>query len=284
MNQLDRMPTVNRKKIGDTVVTLLSDGYIDGSFTLLNDIDEGQAETLLAQRGVPAIPRININAYVLQTAEHTILVDSGMGGLHGGGGDLQAALAAAAIDPLQIDTILLTHAHPDHIGGLITPSSVPLFPNVQQLFIHEKELAFWESETAFASVNENMRANFAPARKALGSYSDRLVPFNHEAILPGIQAVPLFGHTPGHCGYLLGNERESLLIWGDIVHFPHIQTAQPEVTVAFDNDPAAAAQARKAILERAVSDNLTVSGMHFNTPASGTVRREGRGYRLDYDF
>ena len=142
MNQPDRMPAVNRKKLGDTVVTLLSDGYIDVSFALLNGIEEGQAESLLAQRGVAALPRININAYVLQTAEHTILVDSGMGGLHGGGGDLQAALAAAAIDPQQIDTILLTHAHPDHIGGLITPSPTPLFPNVQQLFIHEKELAF----------------------------------------------------------------------------------------------------------------------------------------------
>ncbi|MFG1172576.1 MBL fold metallo-hydrolase [Erwiniaceae bacterium CAU 1747] len=277
-------PAINRKKIGDMTVTMLSDGFLDVSFELLSGIDGSRAEALLERRGAPAIPRININVYVIQTAQHTILVDSGAGGINGWGGRLQVALAAAGIDPLQIDTVLLTHAHPDHIGGLAGPLQTPLFRNVQQLFIHEKELAFWQDNNRYASVPDGYRPFIDLARNAFAAYSEQLMPFSQQDILPGIQALPLFGHTPGHTGYLLGDEHESLLIWGDIVHFPHIQIARPEVTIAFDSDPVAASAVRHQLLERAVSDNLSVSGMHFNLPTSGKVKCNGSTFSLDYDL
>lgn len=206
-------PAINRKKVGDMTVTMLSDGYLDVSFELLSGIDGSRAEDLLQKRGVPAVPRININVYVIQTPERTILIDSGAGGINGWGGRLQVALAAAGIDPLQIDTLLLTHAHPDHIGGLAGPLQTPVFRNVQQLFVHEKELAFWRDETISAGAPDAFKPFFEVARNAFSAYDDKLVPFREEAILPGIQTVPLFGHTPGHTGYLLGDEKESLLIW-----------------------------------------------------------------------
>ena len=277
-------PAINRKKVGDMTVTMLSDGYLDVSFELLSGMDGSRAEDLLQKRGVPAVPRININVYVIQTPERTILIDSGAGGINGWGGRLQVALAAAGIDPLQIDTLLLTHAHPDHIGGLAGPLQTPVFRNVQQLFVHEKELAFWRDETISAGAPDAFKPFFEVARNAFSAYDDKLVPFREEAILPGIQTVPLFGHTPGHTGYLLGDEKESLLIWGDIVHFPHIQVAQPDVTIAFDSDPAAAAAIRSKVLDRAASDNLAVSGMHFNLPTTGKVIREGNSFALNYDL
>ena len=279
-----QVPAINRKKIGDMTVTMLSDGYLDASFELLSGIDGPKAEALLEERGVTSLPRMNINVYVVQTAGRTILIDSGAGHINGWGGRLQVALAAANIDPLSIDTILLTHAHPDHIGGLAGPLQSAIFRNVEQLFVHEKELAFWRDETIAASAPDAFKPSFAVAQNAFGAYEDRLVPFHQESLLPGIQSVPLPGHTPGHTGYLLGDESASLFIWGDIVHFPHIQVVQPEVTIAFDSDPVQAAKVRRQTLERVVSDNLSVSGMHFNLPTTGRIRQTAGRYSLDYDL
>nr|QOQ32053.1 hypothetical protein PMIDBGBA_05348 [Klebsiella pneumoniae] len=276
-------PAINRKKVGDMTVTMLSDGYLDVSFELLSGIDGSRAEDLLQKRGVPAVPRININVYVIQTPERTILIDSGAGGINGWGGRLQVALAAAGIDPLQIDTLLLTHAHPDHIGGLAGPLQTPVFRNVQQLFVHEKELAFWRDETISAGAPDAFKPFFEVARNAFSAYDDKLVPFREEAILPGIQTVPLFGHTPGHTGYLLGDEKESLLIWGDIVHFRTFRllslTLLSRSTAILRRRRPSVAKCLTA--QRAIT---AVSGMHFNLPTTGKVIREGNSFALNYDL
>lgn len=277
-------PMVNRKKVGDVMITLLSDGYLDASFELLSGITGSRAEALLQRRGVSVLPRMNINVFVIQNGMQTILVDSGAGNFKGWGGRLPVALAAAGIDPLQIDTLLLTHAHPDHIGGLAGPLQTPHFRNVERLFVHQDELAFWRNTTLQASAPDGFKPAFALAQNAFAAYEEKLVPFSQEDILPGIQAVALPGHTPGHCGYVVGNEKESLLIWGDIVHFPHIQVEHPDVTIAFDSDPVAASMTRKRLLERVASDNLSVSGMHFNAPVTATVSRGSeQQFALHYD-
>ena len=89
---------------------------------------------------------------------------------------------------------------------------------MQEVYVHENELGFWRNDTILHLLQMDSN-HFCVARNAFDAYDDKLVPFKNEAILPGIQAVPLFGHTPGHTGYLIGDEKDSLLIWGDIVHF-----------------------------------------------------------------
>ncbi|PDO85775.1 MBL fold metallo-hydrolase [Kosakonia pseudosacchari] len=279
---LEQTPGITRLQLQDITVTILSDGYLEGTFALLNGIETDHAEALLRANGVSPLPRMNINACVVETTGHTILIDSGTGTPDGASGELPAALAAAGIDPLSIDTILLTHGHRDHIGGLAGPLQTPLFSNVQRLFVHEKELAFWRDETLYASAPEGLKRSFDIAKNAFSAYDDRLVPFTHEDLLPGIQAVPLFGHTPGHSGFLLGNEKGSLLIWGDIVHFPYIQIARPEVSIAYDRDPALAAKTRNTLLDRVATDDISVCGMHFNLPTTAKLSRSGKSYALHY--
>jgi glyoxylase-like metal-dependent hydrolase (beta-lactamase superfamily II) len=277
-------PGLNRVLVGDILVTILSDGYLDVTFDLLNGVDPAEAEQILTAHNASRLPRINVNAYIVQSAGRTIMIDSGAGGVKGWGGRLPVALAAANIDPLSIDTILLTHAHPDHVGGLAGPLATPLFQNVDRLFVHQDELAFWKNDTIRAGAPDAFRPYFDLAGNAFDAYREVLVPFaGDDAIAPGIHPVPLPGHTPGHTGYLIADKGQSLLVWGDIVHFPHIQVARPDVTIAFDGDAAQAAASRAKILDRVCSEELKITGMHFNAPAAGRIESNNGSFHLIYD-
>lgn len=272
------LPTL---QIGDFLIQAISDGHLTASLDLLSHIDPAKAAQLQLKAGVSDPSSIHINTYLVRGKGRTILIDAGAGGIKGWGGELRGNLLRAGVQPTDVDTILLTHAHPDHVGGLLDAQGHPVFPNAE-LLIHPRELSFWEDDGNLARSNNRARGNFLLARQVFAGYRRNLRLLAEGDVLPGISMVPLSGHTPGHTGYRVESEDRSALIWGDIVHFPHIQIARPDVSIAFDQDPQRAAAARSALLDMVSADQLMAAGMHLGELGFVRIQRIGRGYSFTY--
>ncbi len=266
-------------QIGEFSITAISDGYLSASLDLLSNIDPAEASSLQQDAGVDDPSSIHINGYLVCGRGRTVLIDAGAGGFKQWGGKLKANLALAGVPPSGIDTILLTHAHPDHVGGLVDAAGAAVFPDAE-LVIRQQEVSFWEDDGNLARASERARGNFLFARNVFDKYRANMRTFADGEVLPGIHAIPLPGHTAGHSGYRLESGDSGLLIWADIVHFPHIQIARPDVSIAFDLDPLASADTRARILDMASSDRLPVAGMHLGEAGFARIERAGRTYGI----
>lgn len=270
------------QQIGEFSITAISDGYLSASLDLLSNIDVMDASKLQQDAGVNDPSSIHINCYLVRGRGRTILIDAGAGGFKHWGGKLKAHLALAGVQLSDIDTILLTHAHPDHVGGLLDASGEATFPDAQ-LVVHQHEVAFWEDDGNLSRASERARGNFLFARKVFEKYREKMRLFTENEVLPGICAMPLPGHTAGHSGYRIESAGRSLLIWGDIVHFPQIQIARPDVSIAFDQDPLLSAETRSILLDVVSSDNILIAGMHLGELGFAYIQRKGNLYRIVYE-
>ncbi|KAB8051056.1 MBL fold metallo-hydrolase [Janthinobacterium rivuli] len=270
------------QQIGEFSITAISDGYLSASLDLLSNIDLLDASKLQQDAGVNDPSSIHINCYLVRGRGRTILIDAGAGGFKQWGGKLKVNLALAGVQPSDIDTILLTHAHPDHVGGLLDSSGEAAFPDAE-LVIHQHEVSFWEDDSNLSRASERARGNFLFVRKVFDQYREKMRLFTDNEVLPGISAMPLLGHTAGHSGYRIESADRSLLIWGDIVHFPQIQIARPDVSIAFDQDPLLSAKTRSKLLDVVSSDNILIAGMHLGELGFAHIQRKGNLYRIVYE-
>lgn len=274
---MEQLPAACRRPAGTFVITALGDGYLDLPAEMLTNITPVEAGALLQAQFHAPSPRISVNAFLLQGGGRTTLIDAGAGrGRRPTMGRLSRSLGAAGISPDQIDLILLTHLHSDHVGGLLAEGGTAFFPRAE-LAIARAELDYWLEPGAELRAPDARRPAFAMARAAIEPYRARMRMIGAGEIAPGIAAVPLPGHTPGHTGYLID---DSLLVWGDIAHVPDVQIPRPEVGIGFDVDPAQAEATRRHVLDMAASERLAITGMHLHFPGYSHVLREGDGYRL----
>lgn len=265
-------------RIGDILVTAVSDGYYDTPMTAY----QGMAEEELAARfraGFQRVPpRVAINTFLIQSGGRTALVDTGAGGTMGATlGKLPETLKVLGVALTDIDTILLTHLHPDHSNGLVGDQGQAQFPSTE-IVVSEIDVKFRHDDAERSKYSKiEQKRYFDEARRQLAPYADRMRDAQGD-VFPGVTAVSLPGHTPGHTGYMVSSGDESLLIWGDICHAQELQLQNPNVTVAFDVDKDQAIQTRRRTLDLAAQDKLLIAGMHVHFPGFIHVVREGSGY------
>ena len=269
---------VARRTVGEHEVI----AFLDGRIALEPGILSGASdEEIRAQiEGSGAFEGF-INAFVVRGPDETVLVDAGAGQMMGdGSGRLDAKLTEAGIEASSIGTVLLTHLHPDHIGGLLGEGELAL-PDARAV-VHEREAEFWRSDENKAAAGEGAAQFFDAARAVLDKFGDRMEMISGETdVAGGLRSMELFGHTPGHTGFMLDSGGERMLVWGDIIHVPPVQLALPDVTIAFDVNPDEARATRARVLDMAATDGVPVAGMHLVFPAMGQVVREGEAYGFE---
>ncbi|RZJ13214.1 MAG: MBL fold metallo-hydrolase [Rubrivivax sp.] len=265
-----------RLQLGEFEITALSDGSIDLPVDKL--LQQPAADTIRALQhrylGVPL--ETSVNAYLVNTGSKVVLVDTGTAGLFGPtAGRVLANLKAAGYAPEQVDEIVITHMHGDHIGG----ASATAFPNAT-LRLDKRDADFWLSPEGQKAGGDGAKA-IAGIIKA---YQDvgRFKPFDGSSagveIVPGVKAFPAYGHTPGHSNYVAESKGQKMMFWGDLMHVAAVQFPKPEVTVQFDSDPKEARPAREKAYAAAADGGYYVAVSHVSFPGIGKLRVDGKGY------
>jgi glyoxylase-like metal-dependent hydrolase (beta-lactamase superfamily II) len=281
--QHKQVPGYYRTMVGDFEVTALYDGGAGLDSALLHG-DKSQIEALLARSLNDSSKSVigSVAGYVVNTGSQLILIDAGTGGHWGGPplGKLVGNLKAAGYRSEQVDQILITHLHADHVGGIYNAKGRATFPHAR-IRVAKDDSDFWLSKDIAAKAPESVQIFFKIARDAAAPYiaSGKWQPFDVEAELaPGIRPVVISGHTPGHRGYEVTSKGETLLIWGDVVHMQAVQMPHPEIGIDFDIDGPEAIKSRAELFAKLAEKKTLVGGAHMPFPSLGRLRKEDTGY------
>jgi glyoxylase-like metal-dependent hydrolase (beta-lactamase superfamily II) len=281
-------PAWHRFRWGEFEATVLSDGHLPLGKPQESFSGPGAdriAPMLTSEFLDPNAATLEQNILVLNTGRQLLLFDTGMGESMGAEskmfgpttGRMLANLRAAGIQPEQIDMVIATHAHCDHVWGLVDEGGRRVFPNAQ-VAINEADVKFW-TDDANKRGPAFMNAFIEGAKKNLNAYRDRLVMVrNEQEVAPGVTAIFTPGHTVGHTVYAITSQGRTMVNTGDLAHHQVLLLRQPLMEFAFDTDPKQSAQTRARMLDRLATDRHAVLSYHFPWPGLGHVRKEGEGF------
>jgi glyoxylase-like metal-dependent hydrolase (beta-lactamase superfamily II) len=282
-------PHAFRFSLGAFEVTLLLDGIValDGPHPIFGENQPPEAVAQLCEQHFLPTRRMAISfaPVLVNTGAQLVLFDSGNPAARreAGAARLVEALQAAGYTPDQVDVVVLTHFHPDHIGGLLTDGA-PTWPNATYVS-SAAEYEFWSAEERLSGPTEGtaklVRANVLPLRERLRFVKDE------EEVLPGIRAMDTAGHTPGHMAFHIESEGKRLLVWGDVANHFVLSVERPDWHVRFDMDKERAVATRRRVLDMLATERIPVTGYHMPFPNVGYIDRSGGSYRwvrVSYQF
>jgi glyoxylase-like metal-dependent hydrolase (beta-lactamase superfamily II) len=233
---------------------------------------DSEITTLLSRLGIPRPTIFEITCLLIKTSKQNVLIDTGFAPIAGTQkGMMFKNLQSAGVRPADIDTVIISHGHLDHIGGNMGADLKPNFPNARYV-IHSKEWEFWSNKPDLSSMNEVMQKEIMEAvNKSLLSLKNQISLVDAgKDIVPGIQYIDAPGHTPGHAALAISSGSEQLLYVADIFHNV-MQLARPDWITRIDLGQEKAMETRKKMISRAISTQAKVFASHFPFPCIGYI-------------
>ena len=269
--------------LGSATLTTVSDGSLTlpGAF-IFEPMPKDELAPILTEFNLSSeslTPECNLALY--RDGTNTVLFDVGSGpDFMPTAGSVVASLEALGLAPEDVTHVVFTHAHPDHIWGLLDEFDDPLFYEATYM-MGRREWDYWWNPETVNTIGDARAAFAVGAKRRMEAIEDAVELFDHDdEILPGIAAVSTAGHTPGHMAFEVRQGSEAALVVGDAIGNHHVAFLKPEWTSGSDQDAATAVSTRSMLFDRLTSEKLSIVGFHLPNGGMGHVDRDGDGYRL----
>ena len=273
-----------RFRVGDISATVLSDGVIGGPPRVYaSNAPEAELQEVLRQAFLPTDHMtLNLNTLLIETGGRRILIEAGAGKTMGpNGGRIFDNLAAIGLGPADIDAIVVSHTHPDHVGNLRTADGGKAFPRAT-VFVPKADWDFFvrtDPDLSYMPVPEEFRLRFAAnIKNSLGPFANDVELYEAGAeIVPGLTTIAASGHTPGMATFLVHSGSDQLLLTADLAYHPVVNVDRPWLPGP-DRDKETAFSSRRRIFDRAAAERMPVLGFHYPFPGLGRMLKTDGGY------
>jgi glyoxylase-like metal-dependent hydrolase (beta-lactamase superfamily II) len=274
-------PGFRKYKVGDIEVTSIYDGVWekphDENFIKGATVDQTKA-ALKASGLTDAFVPIPFTTLVLKTRHGLVLIDSGTGGGQAGGpkaGLWAENFAAAGLDPKAVKTIIISHFHGDHIFGLMAKdTNAQTFPEAE-IIVPATELKWWTQP--IDSIPQGRQPNAKRVQATFPNWKNIKVVDGEAELVPGVRAIPTFGHTQGHTSHIISSRGKQLIASADVTNIA-LFVKNPDWQPSFDHVPDQAIETRKKLFQRAIAEKSMIAGYHWGLPNVGTIHKDGNGY------
>ena len=276
-------PGFYRYKVGDIEVTAINDGFAQRPLEgFVRNAELSQVQQAMQEAFIPgnALP-ITFNTLVLNNGGRLTLIDTGNGDMGAPtSGRWMANFRAAGFDPAQVNTVVISHFHGDHINGLRLKDGTAVLPNAE-VMVPSAEWTFWMDEARMNQAPEAMKGAFQGVRRVFGPIANNVKRYEMDKeVVPDLTAVAAPGHTPGHTAYMLSSGSGKLMIMSDTTNHPALFVRNPDWSAVFDMDADQARATRRRLLDMAASERAQVAFYHAPFPGTGHIAKEGNGFRF----